>query len=65
MEVTEHYVQLVRLLAHGKFTLYNECSKIIAGYGSPISRVYKRSLKIFFDILIRRYVCGKKASCLF
>ena len=54
MEVTEHYVQLARLLAHGKFALYSECCKIIVECGTPIGCVYTRSIKTFCDILIRR-----------
>ena len=54
VEVTEHYVQLLRLLAHGNISLYNECSKIIAEYGTSIWRVYIRTIKTFCGILIRR-----------
>lgn len=54
MEVTEHYVQLARLLAHRKFSLYNKCCKIITDYGTSKGRVYLKTLKTICDILIRR-----------
>lgn len=54
MEVAEHYIQLARLLAHGKIALYNECCKIITDYGTSMSCVYLKTLKTFCDILIRR-----------
>lgn len=64
MEVTEHYVQLARLLAHRKFSLYNACCKIITDYGTPMSCVFVKTVKTFCSILMRRQLCGRKGRIL-
>ena len=56
VEVTEHYVQLARLLANRKFSLYNECCNIITEYGTSMFTVYSKTIWIFFRLLIRRFL---------
>lgn len=59
MEVTEHYVQLARLLAHRNFSLFKECCCIISNFGNSLFVVYCRAFKTFL------HVSFNKAKALF
>ena len=52
IEVKEHYIQLVRLLAHGNFVLFKECCQIISSFGNSLFIIYCRVIKNFIQILL-------------
>lgn len=54
MEVTEHYIQLARLLAHGDLALFKDCCRIISSFGISLFIVYCRAFKTFIQVSINK-----------
>ena len=54
IQVTAHYVQLARLLAHCDFSLYKECSRIICDYGTSMLVVQSKTIRTMFSLLMQR-----------
>lgn len=50
----EQYVQLVRLLVHGRISLFRRCKSILTELGFSGSHVYIKTLKTFFSIISTR-----------
>lgn len=50
----EQYVQLVRLLVHGRISLFRRCKSILTELGFSGSHIYIKTLQAFFSIISTR-----------
>lgn len=53
--VREHYLQMARLLAHGRFRLLSKCHKLMRSMGYSSIHIYKGSIKEFLSIITLRF----------
>lgn len=57
--VREHYLQMARLLAHGRFRLLSKCHKLMRSMGYSSIHIYKGSIKEFLLIIKKRLCNGR------
>lgn len=57
--VREHYLQMARLLAHGRFRLLSKCHKLMRSMGYSSIHIYKGSIKEFLSIIKKRLCNGR------
>lgn len=54
IEMKEHYVQMVRLLAHGKFRLLHRCVVCLNNLGYSSCYIYMKLIRSFIDVMLKR-----------